>query len=104
MIDTNEFWDAFTSSEFADCQDFIKGIEGEDLRFPLPLNFIHITENDNTEVETYLTVEQLKEAYAKAITNNETHCGGESLDMDDPDACFTNTVLQYALYGKVVFG
>jgi len=104
MIDTKEFWNAFTSSDFTDCQDFIKGIEGEDIRFPTPLNFTHLPEEATETVETYLTVEDLQNAYVKAIADGATHCGGESLSIEDPDACFTNTVLQYALYGKVVFG
>jgi hypothetical protein len=102
-IDTEEFWDAFTGSDFATCNDFITGIEGESLMTPSPMNFTHLNKDDNGESETYLTLENLKDAYIKAITNGEKHCG-ESLNLDDPDACFANIVLQYAIYGEVVFG
>jgi hypothetical protein len=102
-INTEEFWEALTGSDFSTCQDFIKGIEGETLQTPSPLNFTHLNKDDNGESETYLTVSQMKTAYIKALINGESHCG-ESLNLDDPDACFANIVLQYAIYGEVVFG
>lgn len=102
-IDTEEFWEAMTGSGFSNCQDFLTGIEGESLRTPSPLNFTHLNKDDNGESETYLTIEQMKNAYIKALINGESHCG-ESLNLDDPDACFAYIVLQYAIYGEVVFG
>ena len=96
-----EVWDAITGSDFAGCDIFLKGIEGETLLYPSDLNLTYVTQ-DGGEAEKYITPQDLVDAYNKA--KNETHCGGEPLDLDDYDACFAFIVLQYALYGTDYYG
>jgi hypothetical protein len=50
-----------------------------------------------------VTLAQLVEAYGKALSNGETHCG-VSLSLDDSDECFGDIVLQYAVFGEMIYG
>lgn len=97
----DKVWEATTGSDFAYCSDFILGIEGGTLKFPSDLNFTYVT-LDGGESEKYITPQDLVDAYTKAKTDK--HCGNESIDVEDYDACFAYTVLQYAIYGEVHFG
>ena len=102
-INTEDFWDALTGADFGNCQDFVTVIGRWESDVPSGLAFTHLNKDDDGESETYLTLEQMKAGYVKALENGDSHCG-ESLNLDDPDACFAYIVLQYALYGEVVFG
>jgi len=51
-----------------------------------------------------ITLEQLANGYLLALTKGQKHCGGYSLDLEDPDACFGDLVCQYAIFGEVVYG
>jgi len=50
-----------------------------------------------------LTIEDLAKAYGVALARNLGHCGG-SWDLDDPDACVSDGLLQLAFYGDVIYG
>ena len=96
-----QVWDAITGCDFAGCNIFITGIEGETLKSPSDLNLTYVTK-DGGEAEKYLTPQDLVDAYNKA--SKETHCGGYPLDPEDYDECFAFIVLQYALYGTDYYG
>lgn len=49
-----------------------------------------------------LKVEDLATAYSKLMNDNYTHCGG--CELDDPDACTADAILQVAVYGELVYG
>lgn len=51
-----------------------------------------------------LTLEDLANGYEKALNEEQTHCGGYSLDVNDPDACFGDMVIQYAIFGELTYG
>lgn len=51
-----------------------------------------------------VSLEQLRVGFEKAMINNETHCGGHTLDLEDPDACFGDIVIQYAVFGELIYG
>jgi len=51
-----------------------------------------------------ITLDKLVIGYEKALTEEQTHCGGYSLDIEDPDACFGDMVIQYAIFGKLIYG
>jgi hypothetical protein len=36
------------------------------------------------------------------MNDNYTHCGG--LDIDEPDACTADAILQVAVYNELVYG
>lgn len=49
-----------------------------------------------------LKVEDLADAYSKLMNNDYKHCGG--CELDDPDACTADAILQTAVYGELVYG
>jgi hypothetical protein len=51
-----------------------------------------------------VTLEQLADAYIKVKQLGLMHCGNYPIDIEDPDACFGDTVLQYAVFGEMVYG
>jgi hypothetical protein len=51
-----------------------------------------------------ITLENLAEGYKLAKTANQKHCFQYDLDIDDYDACFGDMVIQYAIFGKLVYG
>jgi len=106
MITTHdqEIWEALVGSDFATCQDFLTFVLGCDHDKPSDINLGYRGGLDE-ELEITLTFDDIKEAYDRAIYGGETHCGGYLLaDLDNSDACFAYIVLQYAIYGEVVFG
>jgi len=51
-----------------------------------------------------VSLEQLRIGFEKAMIDNATHCGGYPLKLDDYDACFGDTVIQYAVFGEMIYG
>jgi len=103
--DFTEIWEALGNSDFGYCNDFIYKINGYDSDNPSSFTIIHADTNGIDKVTTTVTTEKIAEAFKSAVINKETHCGSYSIsDLDDSDSCFAYTILQYALYGKVVFG
>jgi hypothetical protein len=51
-----------------------------------------------------VSLEQLRMGFEKAMIDNATHCGGYPLKLDDYDACFGDTVIQYAVFGEMIYG
>ena len=63
----------------------------------------HLSKTDEEViVTTEFTPEMLVEAYNRLVREKYTHCGGCS--MDDPDACTSDAVLQYMVYGDLIYG
>ena len=44
-----------------------------------------------------IIVDQLSKA-------GQTHCGSHALDPEDYDACFGDMIIQYAIFGKLIYG
>jgi hypothetical protein len=51
-----------------------------------------------------VSLEQLRIGFEKALVENSTHCGGYALKLDDYDACFGDVVIQYAVFGELIYG
>jgi len=51
-----------------------------------------------------VSLEQLRIGFEKAMIENATHCGGHTLDLEDNDACFGDIVIQYAVFGELIYG
>ena len=51
-----------------------------------------------------LSLEQLRVGFEKALMYNASHCGGYALKLDDYDACFGDIVIQYAVFGELIYG
>lgn len=51
-----------------------------------------------------VTVKNLFKGFAMALKAKQTHCNGYALDVEDYDACFGDMIIQYAVFGKLVYG
>lgn len=49
-----------------------------------------------------VSLEKLAKGYAQARAEGVTHCGG--CGFDDADACVEDIILQYAIFGEMVYG
>ena len=60
---------------------------------------------DAEEGKTHVvTVEDLRRGYELALKAGQTHCGSHALDPEDYDACFGDMIIQYAIFGKLIYG
>jgi hypothetical protein len=109
--DESKIWDALVGSDFVGCQDFIATMscDWEDKWAPFPITY-YLTDKRNKEgyyeEETRIfTKAQIFAGFKKAVQSDSRHCGGHSIDdLEDYDACFAYIVLQFAIYGEVLFG
>jgi hypothetical protein len=117
-IDMSELWEAVWGSDGAGiiywCEmirDANKGSidlwvnneAGELVGNPQDFMLQSYDESDGEVTWHSITLRQLADAYGKALSAGETHCG-ESLSMADADACFGDIVLQYACFGEMLYG
>lgn len=105
-IDADEVWsDIFGSGwEYSDWFVGVKYHDGGDWDIPSNITIRHWDPETEGErvISTDLSVKQVLEAYAKLLSERYTHCGNCALD--DPDACTSDAVLQYAVYGEFIYG
>jgi hypothetical protein len=80
--------------------DLWKTVDGELQPNPQDFKIWDIEENK----WHFVTVEDLRTGFEKALKANQTHCGGYPLDLEDYDACFCDMVMQYAIFGELVYG
>ena len=60
---------------------------------------------DYIEETSYVVeIEDLRRGYELAMKAGQTHCSYYPLDIDDYDDCFGDIVLQYAIFGKLIYG
>ena len=60
---------------------------------------------DDEEEWRDVTLEDLARGYAIAVKENAKHCGSYSVaDLSDPDECTGDTLLQYAVFGELIYG
>jgi hypothetical protein len=57
----------------------------------------------SSEQTTYVNVDDLARGYSLALKNNYHHCG-TGIDLEDPDACVGDIILQCAIFGEVIYG
>lgn len=77
--------------------------EGSDL-IPNPQD-VKIYDTTEVKPKTYVvTVEDMRRGYELALQQGQQHCGGHALDIDDYDGCFGDIVIQYAIWGKLIYG
>jgi hypothetical protein len=69
--------------------------------------FIVTYEDENNDYglnTTSLTVQDIADGWAKAISSGAYHCGEAiGLDSEDWDACVGTAILQYAIYGEELY-
>ena len=109
-INTDEFWEAITGSDFYGCSDFVahSSLTTNETKKSITLKYFDVNNgvDENGYYKTIketLTIEKLVIAYNTLLDDNQTHCGGHSLNYHDYDGCFAYLVLQQACYGEVMF-
>jgi len=60
-------------------------------------------DDDEPKVKKTLTIKDLARAWAIALENNYHHCG-TSWDLEDPDHCVSDGILQLAFFGEIIYG
>jgi hypothetical protein len=80
--------------------DLWKRVDGEITPNPQPVRIY-----DSIEEKSYVVeVDDLRRGYELALQAGQTHCGSYSLDTEDYDACFGDMIVQYAIFGKLIYG
>ena len=103
-FNSEEVWEAVTGSGFAHTKHWINFVELETWRRPCAITITHETE-EGGEAVTTIEPARLFEAFGELLKANWTHCGHYSLaDLDNADACHGDLVLQWAIFGKIIFG
>ena len=103
-LNANEFWEAITGSDFYGCSDFVapSSLTTNEKKMSITLKYFDVN-NDYKPVRKIITLEELVIAYNTLLNDNQTHCGGHSLNYHDYDSCFGYLVLQQACYGEIMF-
>jgi hypothetical protein len=103
-FNSEEVWEAVTGSGFAHTKHWINFVELETWRKPCAITITHDTE-EGGEAVTTIEPARLFEAFGELVKANWTHCGNYGLmDLDNADACHGDLVLQWAIFGKIIFG
>ena len=58
---------------------------------------------DAKPISKTLTIDDLARAYAISIKENYHHCG-QRWDLEDPDHCVSDGILQLAFFGEIIYG
>jgi hypothetical protein len=93
-----EYMEWWVKLEYSDGGDWDKIGTGE-----FTLTACDPDDPDEPTTTKTLTIEDLAKAYSLALTEGYKHCGG-SWDLDDPDACVSDGLLQIAFFGEVIYG
>ena len=117
-IDMSELWEAIWGSDGSGVTywcDKIRKPDGGDIDIWVnneagelvgnPQDFmLQVFDESHGDTEWHtVTLQQLADAYAKALSAGETHCG-EGLSLADADECLGDIVLQYACFGEMIYG
>jgi hypothetical protein len=108
-LNANEFWEAITGSDFYGCDDFVvpSSLTTNEKKMSITLKYFDVNNFDENghyrTIREVITLEKLVIAYNTLLNDNQTHCGGHSLNYHDYDGCFGYLVLQQACYGEIVF-
>ena len=81
--------------------DLFKRVNGKITPIPQPVRVYDGEDNNKSYV---VEVDDLRRGYELAIKAGQTHCGGYPLDTEDYDACFGDFIVQYAIFGKLIYG
>lgn len=110
-VNTHDLWSAVWTSDGSGSAYWcskIRTIDGKGIDLwtddldPNPQDF---TIYDHEQDEWHdISLVQLANGYAKALSTGCNHCGDYPLDLNDPDACFGDIVLQHAVFGEMIYG
>ena len=107
IVDVREFWSNVLGSGWEDGDHWRKWkySEGSDWDEPGLLTIWAEDPDDyDKSIKKELNIDDLVRGYVLAIENGFHHCGGYKMDWEDLDFCGSDTILQYAFYGKAIYG
>lgn len=108
-LDVNEFWEAITGSDFYGCSDFVapSSLTTNEKKMSITLKYFDVNNFDKDgyykTIRKIIKLDELVIAYSTLLNDNQTHCGGHALTVDEYDGCFGYLVLQQACYGEIMF-
>ena len=88
------------NAEGQDIDLWITNAEGDSIGNPQDFK---VYEDEEDKWHT-VTLEDLRVGFEKALNEGTTHCSGHPLDIEDNDACFGDIVVQYAVFGELIYG
>lgn len=105
MTDYDDIWEALTGSDFMGLSHWVATMSCDYREPEKPFPVTHLQEHDDDYVTTTVTPVMIKDGFIKAVEANQHHCGHYRIeDLDNQDGCFADIVMQYAIFGKLVFG
>jgi hypothetical protein len=60
-------------------------------------------DDESKTIKKTLNIEDLARGYGLAVANGFHHCGA-AIDLEDMDSCSADGVLQFAFFGKLIYG
>lgn len=108
VYEYDDIWEALVGSDFAGLGHWVDSLNCDWRKPNDSFPIVHADKDDDEKrVTTVITQQMIVDGFKAAMKAGETHCGGEkllSVDDLDYDACFADFVLQYAIFGEMVFG
>ena len=103
-IDANELISAVFDNLWSDSSSWVRSYKEVSDQELVTVTFDNPVEGPE-EITRDVTAEHLVEAYANLIKDQKYHCGTiVPIDLEEWDSCVSDYVLQYALFGELVYG
>ena len=105
-VDDNELWSEVFGSGFEGESHWIERIDFVEGDWTTAGKVvIHADDYEGNTQVVPITVDDLGKALQELIKRNSKHCGGYLINatFDDWDACVGDMILQYAVWGNLVY-
>ena len=105
-VDVEDFWSSVLGSGWEEGHWWLKWkySEGSDWDKPGLLTlWCENPENEEEAIKKEFNIDDLVRGYVLAIEDNYHHCGSK-IDWENLDFCGSDAILQYAFFGKLVYG
>lgn len=105
-IDAQELWSGVLGSAYESFEWWLgeKYVGDADWETPGQVIITYEDPDTNEAKRKTLDVNDFARAYQMALKNKNYHCGSYKIDIEDPDACVGDIVMQYAIFGEIIYG
>jgi hypothetical protein len=106
-VDVRDFWSNILGSGWEDGEHWRKWkySEGSDWNEPGLLTLWCEDPDDYDKVlKKEFNIDDLVRGYVLAIEADYHHCGTYKMDWENLDFCSSDAILQYAFFGKLIYG
>jgi hypothetical protein len=107
VVEAKDFWSNVLGSGWEDAEHWRKWkySEGSDWQTPgLITLWCEDPEDYDKTLKKELNIDDLVRGYVLAIEDGFHHCGGYKMDWEDLDLCSSDGILQFAFFGKLIYG